>query len=52
VYTTLAVVTDKFYTATGLNPGTTYKIKVQSRNSVGYSDFSSEISILAAQVPS
>ena len=44
--------TDTFYTAESLTPGNTYKFKVQSRNSVGYSPFSNEVSILAAQVPS
>ena len=47
-YTVLAVVTDTSYTATSLTPGTTYKFKVQSRNSVGYSPFSNVVSILAA----
>jgi len=37
--------------ATGLTPGNTYKFKVQSRNSVGYGQLSSEVAILAAQVP-
>jgi hypothetical protein len=34
-----------------LTPGTTYKFKVQARNSVGLSNYSEDISILAAQVP-
>jgi hypothetical protein len=34
-----------------LTPGTTYKFKVTSRNSVGYSLESEEIEILAAKVP-
>jgi hypothetical protein len=51
-YTELVTVTDTFYTAESLTPGNTYKFKVQSRNSVGYSPFSNEVSILAAQVPS
>jgi hypothetical protein len=39
------------YTALTLTHGTTYKFKVQARNSVGFSAYSSEVSILAAQVP-
>lgn len=31
--------------------GTTYSFKVSARNSVGYSDYSESVSILAAQVP-
>jgi hypothetical protein len=40
------------YTAVTLSTGTTYKFKVQSRNEYSYSDFSNEVSILAAQRPS
>lgn len=40
------------YTAVSLSTGTTYKFKVQSRNVYAYSDFSNEVSILAAQRPS
>lgn len=39
------------YLVTNLIAGTTYKFKVQARNSFGYSTYSSEVSILAAQVP-
>lgn len=39
------------FLATDLTAGTTYKFKVQARNSFGYSDLSVEVSILAAQVP-
>lgn len=39
------------YTSPAMTPGTTYKFKVQARNSVGLSSYSEEISILAAQVP-
>lgn len=46
-----AGITVTSYTATTLTHGTTYKFKVQARNSVGYSAYSSEVSILAAQVP-
>jgi hypothetical protein len=35
---------------TSLIPGVTYLFKVISRNVVGYSDFSSSISVLAAQI--
>lgn len=52
-YTTLASnIVDRSYTAQGLQAGTTYKFKVQSRNVYGYSDFSAEVFILAAEVPS
>lgn len=50
-YVALTTVTSESYTATGLTPGNTYKFKVQSRNSVGYSTYSNEVSVLAAQVP-
>lgn len=40
------------HTATGLTTGTTYSFKVQSRNLNGYSDFSNEITVIAAQKPS
>lgn len=44
-------VTTKSYTATSLTAGLTYKFKVQARNSFGYSAFSTQVEILAAQVP-
>jgi hypothetical protein len=34
-----------------MTPGAEYTFKVQARNSVGYSDFSDPITILAAQSP-
>jgi hypothetical protein len=34
-----------------LTEGHTYAFKVEARNSVGYSDLSAEVSILAAQLP-
>jgi hypothetical protein len=37
------------YTAIGLTPGVTYNFKVTARNSVGFSPYSPEVSILAAQ---
>jgi hypothetical protein len=40
------------YIVTGLTAGTTYKFKVQARNQYGYSDYSVEVVILAAQAPS
>ncbi|MCS5585436.1 MAG: fibronectin type III domain-containing protein [Pseudomonadales bacterium] len=43
--------TTKNYTKTGVTEGTTYKFKVQARNTVGYSSESSTVSILAASVP-
>jgi hypothetical protein len=39
------------YTATGLTVGATYVFKVQSRNEYGLSDYSAELSVLAAQIP-
>ena len=39
------------YIATQLTPGLTYSFKVQARNILGLSDYSSVISILAAQIP-
>ncbi len=36
------------YTILGLVAGRTYRIKVQARNLIGYSDFSEELSVLAA----
>ena len=45
-------VIDRFYTTTvTLNPGTTYAFKVKARNTVGASEFSQPVSILAAKVP-
>lgn len=43
--------TVQYYTAQNLAAGTTYTFKVQSRNIESYSDFSEEVSILAAQPP-
>lgn len=40
------------YTATNLVTGSTYKFKVQTRNSYGYSAYSATVSILCATVPS
>jgi len=45
-------ITTTSYTATGLMPGLTYRFKVESRNSYGYSVLSDEISILCATIPS
>jgi len=39
------------YTASSLTPGLTYQFKVQARNLYGFSEFSSTVSILAAQIP-
>lgn len=39
------------YTMQLVTTGTTYKFRVQARNSVGFSDNSNEVSILAGQVP-
>lgn len=40
------------FTATGLTAGNTYKFKVQSENEYGFSDYSNQVVILAAQKPS
>jgi hypothetical protein len=40
------------FTATGLKAGLVYKFKVQSQNDYGFSDYSNEVLILAAQKPS
>ena len=39
------------YTVTGLNAGNTYKYKIESRNSYGYSHYSSVVAILCAARP-
>lgn len=36
------------YTAKSLETGTTYRFKVQARNFEGFSDYSQEVTILAA----
>lgn len=38
-------------TVVNLAPGTYYKFKVESRNAYGYSVYSNEVTILAAQTP-
>ncbi len=43
VYTTISYINLQNYTITGLVAGTTYKIKVQSRNVYGISNNSTEI---------
>jgi hypothetical protein len=39
------------YTASGLNTGSTYSFKVQSRNSYGLSSYSNLVTIMVATVP-
>jgi hypothetical protein len=53
IYILLAekLTTSYFTTAANLIPGETYSFKVTARNTVGSSDDSSIISILAAQIP-
>ena len=41
----------KTETVTGLTPGLTYRFKVEARNIISYSEFSSHVDILAAQIP-
>lgn len=36
------------FTVTGLTPGVTYVFKVEARNLVGFSEYSNEVTILAA----
>lgn len=44
-------ITDTFYTMIfPVTQGTTYTFRVEARNSVGYSEYSSELAVLAAQV--
>ena len=45
------VLTKSYTTSIALTSGQTYKFMIQARNSVGLSDTSVELSILAAQVP-
>jgi hypothetical protein len=40
------------YTASALTTGNTYKFKLEARNSLGYSSYSSVVSILCADMPS
>ena len=53
IYILLAekLTTSYFTTAATLIPGVTYSFKVTARNTVGSSDYSSIIAILAAQIP-
>jgi hypothetical protein len=39
------------YLMTSLSVGSTYNIKVESRNAFGYSEFSEVVTILTAQIP-
>jgi hypothetical protein len=52
-YVTLATgVTERFTTTVvPITAGASYKFKVEARNSVGYSSFSSVVTILAAEIP-
>lgn len=44
-------ITATSYTAIGLTTGYTYQFKTLARNSIGQSEYSSTVSILAAQIP-
>lgn len=44
----LDMTTNPYYTAVGITAGVTYSFKVQSQNIVGYSQFSTAISLVAA----
>ena len=46
-----SALTERKYTASGLYSGLLYTFRIKARNSVGYSDLSAHITILAAQVP-
>ena len=43
---------DKSFTATGLTTGKTYIFRIESRNSIGYSSYSNNVTAMAAIVPS
>ena len=45
------IVNSMYTTEVPLTAGTTYTFKVQSRNDVGFSEFSAELAVFAAQVP-
>jgi hypothetical protein len=45
------VTTSSYTTSVTLVPGEKYKFRVQSRNSVGLSLFSSELVVIAARIP-
>lgn len=52
VYISLATgVTLTSFVKTGLTVGQTYKFRVQSRNDVGFSDYSAEIAVIASTYP-
>lgn len=52
VFSDLALaITTQTYTAIGLDRGISYTFKVQARNAYGTGLYSSEVTILAAQVP-
>jgi len=44
-------ITDIFVTLTGFTLGQTYIVKVKARNSYGFGDYSSPVTILAAKTP-
>jgi hypothetical protein len=46
-----AILVQMYTTEVPLTPGVTYAFKVQSRNEVGFSPYSEEVKILAAQIP-
>jgi hypothetical protein len=45
------ILTKSYTTTISISSGQTYRFMVEARNTVGYSAYSAEISILAAQVP-
>ena len=51
-YQVLASVSTTQFTAFSLMPGSYYSFKVQSKNSYGFSDYSEQITMLCAFVPS
>lgn len=46
-----AGITTLSFTQVGLVPGTTYGFKVEARNVVGYSAYSTDLFLIAAQAP-
>ena len=52
VFTVVATVTSPSYVHTDVIEGTTYIFRVRARNGVGYGEYSDELTITAATLPS
>ena len=46
-----SAITQTGFTATGLQTGSKYNVKVQARNVFGYSDYSASLEIMCAEEP-